>query len=176
MKLDLKINEKDKNKIVSFAHEHQKNKKYFQPNGNSRQFCVLNRIDHEIKSLAYKLWNEKYEELGVKEFSEEPMFGIFLSVNNEGGFVHPHSDSAPEGYYHTRINFLLSKPESGGLPIYDNAIHDYEEGTAWLNLANVWRHASTPVIGKKDRIVLSLGALVKQGIINGIFNRKFTNS
>jgi hypothetical protein len=170
MKLNLKINSKESDTLISFARDNQKCNKYFNPNGSSRQYCILNRIDHEIKYLALNLWNEKYTELGITEFLEEPMYGIFLGVNNEGGFVHSHTDAAPKGYYHTRINFLLSKPESGGLPIYNNTIHDYEEGASWLNLANVWSHSSTPVLGKKDRIVLSLGALIKREIINGIFN------
>lgn len=168
MKLDLKINAEDTKKLISFAHEYQKNEEYFYPNGVSRQFCILNRINHEIKDLANKLRIEKYKELGVNKFLEEPHFGIFLGVNNEGGSVHLHTDPAPKGYYHTRINFLLSKPKSGGLPIYNDATHDYEEGASWLYLANIWPHASTPVVGKKDRIVLSLGALVKQETIDKI--------
>jgi hypothetical protein len=43
-----------------------------------------------------------------------------------------------------------------------------EEGQGWINLASEWLHGSTPVIGTKPRVVLSLGAYVHPGAIKYI--------
>lgn len=169
-KLSLRLKPEDTKVLTEFATLNQKNNQIFRPNGRSRQYCKLNTQEGSIKDLALKLWHETYTTLGIKEYEEEPKFGIFLGVNNDGGFVSEHIDGAPEGFYHVRINFMVSKPNFGGLPIVNNLeLDDIEEGASWLNIANVWNHSSTPVVGDKVRIVLSLGALVPVKIIEERF-------
>lgn len=169
-KLSLRLTPEDSKELKDFAITNQKNNKFFTPNGKGRQFCILNKQDGAIKDLALKLWHETYNTLGITEYKEEPLFGIFLGVNNDGGFVHEHVDRAPDGFHHVRINYLISKPNVGGLPIVNNVkLDDIEEGGCWLNIANIWTHSSTPVVGDKDRIVLSLGALVPVKIIEERF-------
>jgi hypothetical protein len=166
MNLNLKLDEDDKSFLLNYALINQKNNDIFQQNGSGRQYCTLNTCEnHNIRELAFKIWNEKYFEFGVVEKTIEPIFGIFIGVNNPGANVHQHQDGAPEGFYQVRINFLLSKPEVGGLPILNDKEIYVEEGNSWINLANIWSHRSTPVEGKKDRVVLSLGALVKKDLI-----------
>lgn len=173
MKLDIKISNDDCLELVEFAKKEQKNLDYFIPNGDSRQYCILNHCKNEkIKDLSLRLWKEKYQEIGIFEFEEEPIFGVFLGVNNTDGFVHEHTDRSKDGFNHVRINFLLSKAIQGGVPIIDGKELQIEERESWLNIADVWKHKSSPVIGNKDRIVLSLGALVSKNIMYNFLSHK----
>lgn len=147
--------------VVIFCKKNYQNKKYFTENGPARQFCIVNQLDTSITDYLIILREKKLKLLGINSFLEEPEFGIFLGVNTEGGFVHEHTDITIPNYYHVRLNFLLSKPEQGGIPIIKNFKINLNEGESWINLASEWPHSSTPVLGKKLRIVLSLGALVK---------------
>ena len=65
-----------------------------------------------------------------------------------------------------RINFLVSKPHQGGNPVIENKEYNIMEDNAWLNLASRWVHSSTPVVGNKPRVVLSLGAFVSPEELN----------
>jgi hypothetical protein len=160
--LPLSIDQALLNDIKKFAFKNDLNRSLFQHNGNARQFCILNQTQTNVSEKAINFRLMAYKQLGISSFKEEPMFGIFLGVNNKTGFVHQHTDPAEEGFYHTRINFLLSKPHQGGMPIINNEDFEVNEGECWLNLASEWLHSSTPVVGSKPRIVLSLGALVKK--------------
>jgi hypothetical protein len=148
--------------IGNFALKNYLNKSLFQYNGNARQFCILNQTQTDVSEKAINFRLVTYKQLGISSFKEEPIFGIFLGVNNETGFVHEHTDPAEEGFYHTRLNFLISKPLKGGMPIINHKEFEVNEGECWLNLASEWLHSSTPVVGSKPRIVLSLGALIKK--------------
>jgi hypothetical protein len=171
VKLNLRISEEETKIIVDFAKKQQKNPFLFQSNGKSRQFSILNLCqDTVVRDLSIKLWKEKYEELQIYDYEEEPLFGLFLGVNNDGGNVHEHTDPAKLHFNHIRLNFMLSKPSNGGNPVIENQEIEIQEGECWLNIADRWKHKSTPVIGEKDRIVLSLGSLVPEKTVNTIFN------
>ena len=170
---NLKLTSSEKNEIVNFAQVNHKNSLYFKPNGVSRQFCIVSQTDTPISDLCLEILKNKYEELGINEYQLEPVYGIFIGVNNEGGFVHEHSDPCPDNFIHTRLNFLLSKPIDGGMPIINGNVYEMQEDDCWINLASRWKHSSTKVIGKKDRIVLSLGALVGENIIMEKFPNLF---
>jgi hypothetical protein len=96
------------------------------------------------------------------------LFGIFLGVNTQTGFVHEHTDPTKQGYYHVRLNFLVSKPFAGGMPVINGQEFSVDENESWINLASEWWHKSTPVVGDKPRIVLSLGALVEKTQVDPI--------
>lgn len=160
-KTDVTISKDEALPVVVFCKNNYQNRKYFTDNGPGRQFCIINQFTTPITDYLIDLREKKLKLLGINSFLEEPVFGIFLGVNTEGGFVHEHTDITIPNYYHVRLNFLLSKPEQGGIPIIKNFKIDLNEGESWINLASEWQHSSTPVFGKKLRIVLSLGALVK---------------
>ncbi len=160
--LPLSIDPGLSNDIRNFALKNHLNRSLFQYNGNARQFCILNQTQTEVSEKAIIFRMVAYKQLGISSIKEEPVFGIFLGVNNETGFVHEHTDPAEEGFYHTRLNFLISKPLKGGMPIINHKEFEVNEGECWLNLASEWLHSSTHVVGSKQRIVLSLGALVKK--------------
>jgi len=161
-KTHLLLNDNIKNELTNFVINNFNNQLFFRHNGNARRFCILNQISTPITNLLINYRKQVYNDFGVSSFEEEPIFGIFLGVNTETGFVHEHTDPTKYGFYHTRINFLVSKPIEGGIPVINNEEFIIDEGESWINLASEWKHKSTPVVGEKPRIVLSLGALVQK--------------
>lgn len=154
--------------IVEFALNVE-NEKYFSLNKASpaRKGCIISNypelpISHKIQTFAVSA----YKSVGVDSFIPEHVFGNFIGVNLEGGFVHEHRDPKNEkGFIHTRFNFLLQKPEHGGNPVIDGVEYPMEEGQAWINLASEWLHGSTAVQGNTARVVLSLGAYLHPGMV-----------
>lgn len=159
---NLVIAEEDKQHVLQFAQANYRNENLFEKNGPSRQFCILNQIYTPISNMAYEFRLRKFKELGIDNFEEEPNFGIFLGVNNEGGYVHKHRDWAPDTHYHIRLNFLISKPIAGGVPVIEGRPLEINENESWINFASEWDHYSTPVEGQKLRVVLSLGAFIEK--------------
>jgi hypothetical protein len=164
-RLPLKLPEDLRVKIVNFSYDRID---MFQVNSASRgrrRFCNLNKIDHEVTKEVKLFAKECYSAIGIHTFQEEPMFGNFIGFNTSGSSVHPHKDPrGPNGEWHIRLNFLVQKPLSGGLPILDGIQYEIDEGSSWKNIACVWNHETSPVVGEKERIVLSLGALVEESL------------
>lgn len=173
-KTHLKLEDNESTSILSFAILNYLNKEFFKQNpaGKNRHFCILNQTSTPVSRISKFLRKKIFHEFGIIDFQEEPMFGIFLGVINEGGFVQKHIDPIFEEFYHLRINFLLSKPIEGGVPIIKDNPINVEEGESWLNLASEWPHECTPVIGPKHRVVLSLGGLVEKNYLNSILSEK----
>jgi hypothetical protein len=166
---NFKIDEELRQKIVDFAY----NQKHFfkvNPMGDGRRMCTLNEIDtpltHEVNEFAKKV----YSMLGIDEYDEEPLFGNFIGFNEENAFVHRHMDPGRGSKWHVRLNFLIQKPESGGLPTINDIAYDVEEGGCWKNIASSWFHGSTPVVGSRERIALSLGALIDESIATKFYD------
>jgi hypothetical protein len=163
------IDDDIKQQIISFALKDGLN--FFlnnsHKNENNRRFCNLNKTNNILKNILQSYSDSLFKKLGMIDAKPEPMFGNFIGVNLENGFVHEHKDSrANNGFYHVRINFLVQKPISGGMPVIEKQIYLVEENQSWLNLASEWVHSSTPVVGDKERIVLSLGKYVNPKDIN----------
>ena len=160
--------------IVEFALNPD-NEKYFSLNKTSptRKGCIISNfpelpISHRIQTFAISA----YKSIGVDSFIPEHVFGNFIGVNLEGGFVHEHRDPRNEkGFTHTRFNFLLQKPEQGGNPVIDGIEYPMDEGQGWLNLASEWMHGSTLVVGQRERVVLSLGAYIHPGLVKSLVDK-----
>jgi len=169
-RFDVTIPDELKREIVDFSLNDDN--EYFDINKTDslykrRKFCIINNypelpLDAKIKEFS----KYAYSKIGVEKFIPEHIYGNFIGVNFEGGNVHEHRDPKNEkGFIHTRFNFLVQKPEQGGEPIIDGVEYPMEEGQSWINLASEWLHGSTPVVGTRPRIVLSLGAYVHPGMI-----------
>lgn len=100
----------------------------------------------------------------LKNFILDPQFGDFISFNETAGSIHEHKDDNVHSFIHTRYNLLLSVPDSGGNPIYDGKVIDFEERMLWRCEAGLYNHASLPVVGNKPRINISFGFQVKENI------------
>jgi hypothetical protein len=143
---------------------------HFRTNGSARRFCNLNSVNSKLTVKVKEFAQECYGTFGI-QVRDEPMFGNFIGVNSESGFVHPHKDPRDvNGDYHVRINFLVQKPEIGGVPVIEKVSYPVEERCSWINLASEWTHESTPVVGSKSRIVLSLGSFVNPALIPQFIN------
>jgi len=147
------------NKISKFA---KNNEHLFVSNGIGRKYysTMFNKNDFNVYLESIRQMCLK--NLEIEQFEEEPYFGIFIGINTESGFVQEHTDPSKDGYVHFRLNFLISKPKSGGMPVINGKEIRVNELESWINCASKWLHKSTPVVGKKPRIVLSLGALITE--------------
>ncbi len=82
----------------------------------------------------------------------------YLSVNEEGAFIHKHRDQADEGKIHYRVNVIVSAATEGGdVLCEDEEPVRLESGDAYLIEASEVTHGTTPVVGDTPRIVLSFG-------------------
>ena len=89
--------------------------------------------------------------------------GSLLSWHEEGGFVHLHTDKYDDNK-HYRFNLILSLPQKGGIPIYNNKELKVEEKMLLPYEASKYYHASTKSVGAKPRIVLSFGWLFDKDV------------
>jgi hypothetical protein len=116
-------------------------------------------------------WKEAFAEFGLKPISVEPIFKNLTGNHFEdGAFVHPHTDPAPDGFVHTRCNVMLQKPKEGGNPVLDGEELDIEEGDLWLCFASMELHSSTPIKGG-ERLIFSFGGLVPVKQIEAIVEK-----
>lgn len=151
-----------KDLVIKFAYENEESFTWNFSNTRfkTRRFCNLNKIQSNISTIIENYSKELFKQLNMLDTLTEPMFGNFVGVNLEGGSVHAHTDLTEDNYNHIRLNFLVSKPYSGGMPILNDKEYVVEEDFGWINMANKWKHASTVVSGTKPRIILSLGKYV----------------
>ena len=162
--MNLTVNESLRQKIVDFAYNQES---YFSRNsaGEGRRLCVINRTTLPLAKEIELFSKQCYNALGIDHFEDEPMFGNFIGFNQEGAFVHMHTDPGKDGKSHVRLNFLIQKPESGGMPVINGVVYNVEQSFCWKNIASSWHHGSTPVVGRRERIVLSLGALINKSVV-----------
>jgi hypothetical protein len=156
--------------IKNFVKDSFSNNSYFIDNGHSRRYSSLTNTETPISELAKEIRKDSFSRLGIDIFEEEPIYGIFLSVNTSGGSIQEHTDPTIEGHDHFRLNYMVSKPDFGGMPVIDGVPYSIKNLESWINIASEWKHRSTPVIGSSPRIVLSLGAYVKKETVQSVFN------
>lgn len=119
--------------------------------GNGRRFAAQDIAPY---------WKEAFSEFRLEPVSVEPIFKNLTGNHfQDGAFVHPHTDSAPEGFVHTRCNLMLRKPAEGGNPVLDGDELNINQGDLWLCLASMELHSSTPIKGG-ERLIFSFGGLV----------------
>ena len=149
----------EQNVLLEFSNKQQA---HLRNNGAGRFY-----VDHITTKFSvpkeYKIVKQRIIDTeNLTDFLLDPTFGDFLSFNTVDGAIHSHTDPNNDGYIHTRYNLLLSVPESGGKPIYDNKIFDIEERMLWRCEAGLYNHASTPVVGERSRINISFGFQIKK--------------
>ena len=99
--------------------------------------------------------------LGLGENPQrEAEFGWYLSIISDGGEVHSHLDTTPEGTRHLRCNLFLQLPIKGGRPVIDRTPFDVAPRTLLAFFPSEQRHRSEPVTGRRRRIILSFGYTV----------------
>ena len=157
--------------IVNFAFT-EIGKFMVNPAGLGRRFCNLNKYNIDLSKRVKEFARESYSSLGIDSVNEEHMFGNFIGVNSGGAFVHEHIDpNREDGHWHIRLNFMIQKPDVGGNVVIDGVEYLINEGESWINFASKWRHASTPVVGQRPRVVLSMGNYIDPKQATDLFER-----
>jgi len=105
-------------------------------------------------------WEEAFAEFGLIPHCLEPTLKNFIGNNYlDGASVQEHTDTAPNGFVHTRCNLMLKKPLKGGNPVLDGEEIQVNQNDLWLCLASLEKHRTTPIEGG-ERLIFSFGALV----------------
>ena len=97
----------------------------------------------------------------IGEWITEPLWSDYIGYISKGGSIQFHKDKNYPGYSHVRYNVILSFPEEGGDSVYGNSVNSFKEKTVWRCEAGKIPHGSITVKGKRPRITLSLGFLIK---------------
>ena len=133
---------------------------------DSRKYLVIREFHTNIFELVSSIKNRIITLEKIDEWVTEPNFEDGIGINKAGGNIHLHSDPNLEGYTHVRYNVILSYPNEGGHSIYNGKINELKEKMVWRCVAGKVMHGSTPVIGDKPRVTLSLGFQIKNKIKN----------
>lgn len=110
----------------------------------------------------------------IGDWVPDPTFDDLIGYITEGGVVHPHTDPASDGRMHIRINLLVSKPQSGCIPLLDGIPIDVGLGDAWICFASHCRHATTAVVGSRRRSIISYGLQVDRRSAFPLFSKYLT--
>jgi len=153
------ITEEEREFLLDWIFE---NEDSFQSNGAGlyRKFLNINKFKN-VPSLFFEIKERILKEEEINEWQLDSFFGDIITFNEEDGFVHEHTDPTLPDSNHIRFNLFLSKPESGGNPIYNGKELEYEECCYNKYYVNTSKHASVPVKGKKPRIAISYGISIK---------------
>lgn len=151
------ISESEQKRLIEWANGC---KSLLTPNGHGRFYNQLKYLPSN--DLVYIIKQRIIDSLlKDQDYVLDPHFTDFLSFNLEGGEIHSHTDPNIPDRIHTRYNLIISKPFSGGNPIYNGKTLHFEERMLWRCEAGIIEHASLPVIGDKPRINLSFGFQLK---------------
>lgn len=126
------------------------------PNGYGRKNKFITSED-SIHPIVQEIKKRVIEVDGMNPSQVDFSHMDYIGVNIENAYIHKHIDHNKGDLTHVRWNLILGKPEDGGHSIYGKEINILEEKMIWKCIAGKVLHGSTPVIGKKPRITLSLG-------------------
>lgn len=130
----------------------------------SRQIGVLSNFKNYPLDLIKRIKDRVIDVENINDWILDPQFEDAIGINKEGGSIHLHSDSNLDGYTHVRYNVILSYPNEGGHSIYNGKINELKERMVWRCVAGRIKHGSTPVVGNKPRITLTLGFQIKDNV------------
>ena len=152
------ISNEDKKLLLNWLED---NMHEFRSKRTGRYYRPIKEIKNSPLELVQKLKDKIIKLENITDWREEPLFSDYIGINTEGGNIHLHTDPNVNNYIHTRYNIILSWPVKGGESIYGKYVNVLKENLVWKCVAGKVKHASKPVVGKKPRITLSLGFLIK---------------
>ncbi len=124
--------------------------------GSGRRFLVVDFVAPDRDRLLFDVKQELAARYELGEYTVPPGLKDFINVITEGGFIHPHTDPDEPGRRHVRINVIV-KQTAGCLPLLDGVPIAVGRGDAWLNLASICKHSTTPAEGPGYRSAISFG-------------------
>lgn len=87
---------------------------------------------------------------------EDVNIGFRLMYHKPGVVIENHQDAMSRGNGIARVNIMLKKPASGGLPTFENGEeHDVDPGCLWAFVGDKEIHGCSR--SSEDRIILSFG-------------------
>jgi hypothetical protein len=161
------ITDEEHNQLMDWIHENEQDFHIITrgntpgPHAAHRKCYVFrNHLTHPFP-LIQSIKQRVIEIESIGEWIPEPTFSDYIGYISEGGTIQLHKDRNELGYNHVRYNIILSWPEEGGESLYGDSINSFKEKTVWRCEAGKFPHGSTTVKGKRPRITLSLGFLIK---------------
>jgi hypothetical protein len=165
------ITDDEHNQLMDWIHENEQDF-HIVTRGNTpgphaahrKCYVFRNHLIHPFP-LIQSIKQRVIEIESIGEWIPEPTFSDYIGYISEGGTIQLHKDRNEVGYTHVRYNIILSWPEEGGESLYGDSINSFKEKTVWRCEAGKFPHGSITVKGKRPRITLSLGFLIKNRII-----------
>jgi len=160
------ISDEEKNILLKWTFENEdkfylnKVGKY----GEGKKFGILQDIENSPLELVSDIKKRIIEIENIKDWVLDPSYKDAIGINKKGSAIHKHTDPNIDGYTHVRYNIILQYPEEGGDSIYNNKINKLQENMVWRCVAGMIEHGSTPIIGDKHRVTLTLGFQIKNVI------------
>jgi hypothetical protein len=160
------ISDEEKNSLLKWTFE---NEDKFYSNkigeyGEGKKIGILHDIENSPLDIVDIIKKRIIEVENIKDWVLDPTFKDAIGINRKGGAIHQHTDPNLDGYTHVRYNVILQYPEEGGDSIYNGKINKLQENMVWRCVAGRVVHGSTPVVGNKTRITLTLGFQIKDTI------------
>tara|TARA_R110000787_G_scaffold104425_1_gene211476 strand:+ start:214 stop:768 length:555 start_codon:yes stop_codon:yes gene_type:complete len=123
---------------------------------------------NELKYIEEELIN-KYK-IPVKKYAGS---GIMIVYTEKGYKCKWHTDTTDDqNSYTTRLNVLLSKPETGGEPIIkkngSEIVIPVKKNEPWICVAGKYEHSTVKTKGKTPRILLSFGYDVSKVMLENL--------
>lgn len=135
----------------------------FEVNGceGGRKFLHMDFVTPDGDRILFETKQRLAELYQLGDYIVPPKLKDFIGYLTEGGFIHSHRDQDLPGKRHVRINVLV-REAAGCVPLLEEIPIKVGVGGAWLNLASVCRHATTPVEGPGYRSAISFGFQIEE--------------
>ena len=125
------------------------------------------KFSHDPTSpkLLFEIKNRIFKREKIESWVEEPMYQDYVGWISDGGYIHKHKDAnfmSDVGVLKSvRYNLFLSVPHEGGDVIYGERNLKIKEGKYIKCNSGTEYHECSVVKGKKPRIVVSYGVLIR---------------
>jgi hypothetical protein len=157
------ISDEEKNTLLKWTFENED--KFFSNKigeyGEGKKIGILQSIENSPLELVSIIKKRIIEVENINDWVLDPTFQDAIGINRKGGAIHQHTDPNLDGYTHVRYNVILQYPEEGGDSLYNGKINKLQENMVWRCVAGRVVHGSTPVIGDRHRVTLTLGFQIK---------------
>lgn len=138
------------------------------PAGNGRKFFKLDNVAPDGDVVLNDMKVRLAEHFGLGPYRVPPNLKDFIGFITEGGRVHEHTDPDLPGLRHVRVNVVVRQTD-GCRPTLEGMPIDVAEGDAWLNLASLCIHGTTPVVGPGYRSAISFGYQIDPSVCDGFY-------
>ncbi len=140
------------------------------PAGLNRKFLKMDNVTPEGDATLFAMKTRLAEHYGLGDYVTPPTLKDFIGFITEGGKVHEHTDPDLPGRRHVRVNVVVRQTE-GCMPTLEGVPISVGEGDAWLNLASLCIHGTTPVVGPGYRSAISFGYQVAPAVCDAFYER-----